>query len=159
MLCPLQRYSSKSVEANESLKTIGMPSCIASTPACSVSHSACFGLHSPSDRLPCSNHSCASSSWHLCTPSIRASCSSDQGLPEPFYSNGSGSVSSLLHTDQATVSAQGSNTLGFMMVAFLAPPASSTLTVLLMEAGADADWHMALAGYLCISPYSAAAMP
>jgi hypothetical protein len=159
MLCPLRCCSLKSIEANESLKTIGALSCAASMPTCSVSCSACFGPHSPLNGLPCSDYSCASLSPHLCMPSVWASCSGDQGLPKPFRGDGSGSVSSLLHVDQAVLSVQGSNALGFAVVASSAPPASSTLMVLSVGAGADADRHMALAGHLYILPCSAVAMP
>ena len=161
--CPLQCCSPKSMEADKSLKTIGAPSCIASMPACSVSCSACFGLllapHLPLDGLPCSDCSCASLSPHLCMPSVWASCSSDQGLPEPFHGDGSGSVLSLLHADQAMLSVQSSNASGFAVVAFLAPPASLMLMVLSVGAGANADQHVALAGHLCIPPRSTAAIP
>jgi len=64
-------------------------------------------------------------------PSIKASCSGDPGLPKPFH--GGGSVLSLLHT---MLSAQGSNASSFVVVASSAPPASLTLMVLLVGAGA-----------------------
>ena len=170
MLCPLQHCSLKSVEADESLKTISVPFCTASMPTHSVSRGAYFGPHSPSDGLPCSDHSCASLSLHLHMPSVRASRSGDQGLPEPFHGDSGGSVSSPLHADQAALSAQGSNTSGFAVVASSALPASLTLTVLLVGAGvtftsnkapfgsiasmathvADTDWHAAFTGCLCI---------
>jgi hypothetical protein len=159
MLCPLQCCSLKSMEADKSLKTIGALSCTASMPTRSVSCSAYFGLHLPLNGLPCSDHSCASLSPHLCMPSVWASCSGDQGFPKPFRGDGSGSVLSLLHMDQATLSIQGSNALGFAVVASSAPPASLTLMVLSVGAGADADRHAALAGHLYILPCSAVAMP
>ncbi len=64
-------------------------------------------------------------------PSIKASCSGDPGLPKPFH--GGGSVLSLLHT---MLSAQGSNASSFVVVASSAPPASLTLMVLSVGAGA-----------------------
>jgi hypothetical protein len=109
-----------------------MPSCAASTPAHSVSRGACFGLRSPSDGLPCSDRSGASGT-HLRMPSVRAYCSCDPGLPGPFRGNGGDGVSSPLHT---VLSAQGSNASGFAVVASSAPPASPTLAVLSVGAGA-----------------------
>ncbi len=99
-------FSSKGPEV-ESLKTIGMPSCTASTPAHSVSRGACFGPCSPLDGLPC-----GASSLHLHMPSVRASCSGNPGLPEPFCGDGGNGISSPLH---AVLSAQGSNASGFAM--------------------------------------------
>jgi hypothetical protein len=67
-------------------------------------------------------------------PSVRASRSGDPGLHEPVCGDGDGDgVSSPLH---AALSAQGSNASGFAVVASLAPPASSTLAVLSVGAGA-----------------------
>ena len=131
-------FSSKGLEV-ESLKTISMPfyavsmpSCAANMPACSVSYGACFGLALPLDGLPYSDCSGALS-LHPHMPSVRASCSGNPGLPEPFHSNGGAGILSLLH---AMLSAQGSNALGIVVVAFSAPTASLTLVVLLVGAGA-----------------------
>jgi hypothetical protein len=109
-----------------------MPSCAASTPARSVSRGACFGPRSPLDGLPCSDRSGASGT-HLRMPSVRAYCSCDPGLPGPFRGNGGDGISSPLH---AVLSAQGSNASGFAVVASSAPPASPTLAVLSVGAGA-----------------------
>jgi hypothetical protein len=64
-------------------------------------------------------------------PTNGASHSGDLGLPNLFYGGGS-SVSSLHH---ASLSAQGSNTLGFAVVAPSVPPASPMLAVPLVGAG------------------------
>ena len=64
-------------------------------------------------------------------PTDGASHGGNPGLPELFYGGG-GSISSLCYT---LLSAQGSNTLGLMVVALSALPASLTLAVPLVGAG------------------------
>src|SRR5216683_2237066 len=94
-------------------------------PTHGISHGAHCGLCLPSDGLSHDGWSC------LCMPTDGASRGSDPGSPKLFC-GGSGSISSLCH---ALLSAQGSNTSGFGVVAPSAPPASLTLVVPLVGAG------------------------
>ena len=90
------------------IKMVGVLSCAASMPACSIFHSACFGLCLPLDGLSCGSRSC------LRMPTLRTSHSSDSGSPESFCDGGSSGLS--LH--HASPSALGSNALGSVVVCY-----------------------------------------